>query len=233
MKTRNVSPAVIRFDLTMAVTVVKHRRAVNISISSDCELDIYHSYSVHCEPEGFFIQPESKTFDSRFGPNYYPAFLVSLTTSTERVVLKVKDQGGNVVWYCRVSLEDPRKELSQRNVQESRVSAESRDPAESSVSAESRVPAESSVPADQRLFSVRTEFIQRVTPTLLIDLLDKLFESGVITESEMTSARTKPQNGGAREVVDAVRNKGAEASRVLINALRELDPYLYRKLNLS
>ncbi|KAI4800993.1 hypothetical protein KUCAC02_006256 [Chaenocephalus aceratus] len=38
--------------------VVKHRCAVNIPISSDCELNIDHSYSVHCEPEGFFIQPE-------------------------------------------------------------------------------------------------------------------------------------------------------------------------------
>ncbi|XP_033973044.1 uncharacterized protein LOC117471892 [Trematomus bernacchii] len=204
-------------------TVVKHRRAVNIPISSDCELDIDHSYSVHCEPEGFFIQPESKTFDSRFGPNYYLAFLVSLTTSTERVVLKVKDQGGNVVWYCRVSLEDPRNELSQRNVPaESRVSAVIIDPAESSVPAESRVPAVIIDPAE---IIVQAE--NRVPA------VSRVPASGVINESEMTSARTKPQNDGAREVVDAVRRKGAAASRVLINALRELDPYLYEELNLS
>ncbi|KAF3852790.1 hypothetical protein F7725_006145 [Dissostichus mawsoni] len=49
----------------------------------------------------------------------------------------------------------------------------------------------------------------------------------------MTSARTKPQNDGAREVLDAVRNKGAAACRVLINALRVLDPYLYEELDSS
>ncbi|KAL3067749.1 hypothetical protein OYC64_022050 [Pagothenia borchgrevinki] len=194
--------------------VQKHRRAVNIPISSDCELDIDHSYSVHCEPEGFFIQPESKTFDSRFGPNYHPTFQVTLTTSTERVALKVQDQGGNVVWSYRVSLEVPRKELSQRNVL-----------------------AWSRVREDQWLLSVRTKFKERVSPPLLKDLLDKLLESGVISESEMESARTKSRNDGARdgalEVLDVVRRKGAAASRVLINALRELDPYLYEELNLS
>ncbi|XP_033978155.1 caspase recruitment domain-containing protein 8-like [Trematomus bernacchii] len=129
----------------------QHKPAVNITISTDCELELYKGYSVHCEPEGFYIQPKSKRFVSSFGPDYDPTFQVSLTTSTKRVDLKLKDLGGNEVWSYRVSLE----------------------------------------------------------------------------------ARTKPKNDGAREVVDAVRNKGAAASRVLINALRELDPYLYSYLNLS
>nr|XP_033934684.1 caspase recruitment domain-containing protein 8-like [Pseudochaenichthys georgianus] len=195
---------------------VKQGSAVHVKISSDCELVIDHRYSVHCEPEGFFIQPESKRFDSSFGPDYPPIFEVFLKTGTERVFLKVQDQGGNEVWNRLVPLEGPRRILSQRNVP-----------------GEIRVPAESRVPADQWLFSVRTEFIQRVSQPVLNVLLDKLLESEVIIESEMTSARTKPKNDGAREVVDAVRNKGAAASRVLINALRELDPYLYRNLNLS
>ncbi|KAI4793661.1 hypothetical protein KUCAC02_032575, partial [Chaenocephalus aceratus] len=165
--------------------VKKHRRAVHIPLSSDCELDIDHSYSVHCEPEGFFIQPESKTFDSRFGPNYHPTFQVSLTTSTEKVVLKVKDQGGNVVWSYRVSLE------------------------------------------------VRTEFKERVSSPVLKDLLDKLLESRVIIGSEMESVKAKSRNDGALEVLDVVQKKGAAASSVLINALQELDPYLYRELNSS
>ena len=76
-----------------------------------------------------------------------------------------------------------------------------------------------------------------MSPPVLKDLLDKLLESGVISESEMESARNKSRNDGARdgalEVLDVVRRKGAAASRVLINALRELDPYLYEELNLS
>ncbi|XP_033978467.1 caspase-1-like isoform X2 [Trematomus bernacchii] len=108
------------------------------------------------------------------------------------------------------SSNNPRKELSQRN-----VSAESR------------------VPADQMLRLVRTEFINRVSQAVLEQLLDKLLEREVITYSEMTSARGKPQFDKAREVVDTVHQKGAAACRVLINALREIDPYIYKELNLS
>ncbi|KAF3839078.1 hypothetical protein F7725_017795 [Dissostichus mawsoni] len=174
----------------------KQGTAVHIKTSSDCELVIAHSYSVHCD-EGFHIQPESKTFDSSFGPDYPPIFEVFLMTSTETVILKVQDQDGKEVWTRRVPLEESR------------------------------------VPADQWLFSVRTEFIKRVSLPVLNVLLDKLFESEVISESEMTSARTKTRNEGAREVVDAVLNKGAAACRVLINALRELDHLLYEELNSS
>ncbi|KAI4797884.1 hypothetical protein KUCAC02_024780, partial [Chaenocephalus aceratus] len=52
----------------------------------------------------------SKTFESSFGPDYDPTFQVSLTTSTETVDLKLKDEDGNNVWYCRLSLEG--KDLS-------------------------------------------------------------------------------------------------------------------------
>ncbi|KAF3855577.1 hypothetical protein F7725_016300 [Dissostichus mawsoni] len=84
---------------------VKQGSAVRIKISSRCELDIDHKYSVHCEPEGFLIQPEDEIFDSGFGPDYDPTFEVFLTTSTETVLLKVKDQRGNEVWKRRVPLE--------------------------------------------------------------------------------------------------------------------------------
>ncbi|XP_033979602.1 protein NLRC3-like, partial [Trematomus bernacchii] len=83
----------------------QHKRTENITISSGCELELFTDYSVHCEPEGFFIQPESKRFESSFGPDYDPTFQVSLKTSTETVDLKVKDQDGNVVWSYLVSLE--------------------------------------------------------------------------------------------------------------------------------
>ncbi|XP_034058709.1 NACHT, LRR and PYD domains-containing protein 12-like isoform X1 [Gymnodraco acuticeps] len=190
---------------------VKQGSAVFIKMSSRCELDIDHSYSVHCEPEGFLIQPEHEKFESMFGPDYDPTFEVFLTTRTERVDLKVQDQGGNEVWKRHVSLEGPRREFTQRNV-----------------------PAEDRVPADQRLSgSVRTQFINRVSQAVLNQLLDKLIEREVITYSEMTSARVKPQFEKAGEVVDTVRRKGAAASRVLIDALREIDPYLYRELGLS
>ncbi|KAI9546083.1 hypothetical protein NQZ68_030670 [Dissostichus eleginoides] len=87
------------------------------------------------------------------------------------------------------------------------------------------VPAEIRMPADQWLSSVRTKFIRGVSPPVLNDLPDKLFESEVISESERTSVRTKHQiEEKAREVVDAVRRKGAAACRVLITALSDQDP---------
>ncbi|KAK1882910.1 Caspase-1 [Dissostichus eleginoides] len=102
--------------------------------------------------------------------------------------------------------------MSQRNVPEDRVPAEDRDP------------------AVQWVRSIRTEFIERVSLPFLNTLLDRLFEFRVIYDSEMRSARSKPENERAREVVDTVRNKGAEACRVLIEALSEKDPYFYNDL---
>ncbi|KAF3839015.1 hypothetical protein F7725_017732 [Dissostichus mawsoni] len=213
----------------------KQGTAVPIKTSSDCELVIAHSYSVHCD-EGFHIQPESKTFDSSFGPDYPPIFEVFLMTSTERVILKVQDQGGKEVWTRRVPLEaESRVPAAESRVPAAEQSPSSREQSpssreqspssreqspssrEQSPSSKSRVPAESRVPADQWLRSVRTELIQRVSQTTLNDLLDKLFDSEVISDSEMDSARKKSQNDGAREgareVVDVVRRKGAAASR--------------------
>ncbi|XP_033955557.1 protein NLRC3-like isoform X3 [Pseudochaenichthys georgianus] len=91
-------------------------------------------------------------------------------------------------------------------------------------------PAEDRVPADHWVRSVRTEFIQRVTPPVLNNLLDRLFDLGVINDSEMTSARAKLENERARDVVDMVRKKGAAACRVLIDALEKEDLYLYSDL---
>ncbi|KAI4814039.1 hypothetical protein KUCAC02_003252 [Chaenocephalus aceratus] len=91
-------------------------------------------------------------------------------------------------------------------------------------------PAEDRVPADHWVRSVRTEFIQRVTLPVLNNLLDRLFDLGVINDSEMTSARAKPENERARDVVDMVRKKGAAACRDLIDALEKEDLYLYSDL---
>ncbi|XP_059195266.1 NACHT, LRR and PYD domains-containing protein 12-like [Centropristis striata] len=203
--------------------VAIQQEGVEIRISSKCHLIFGQSYSVHCEPEGFHIQPECAPFESSCGPNFPPTFEVFLTTNTKRVTVKVQDQEGNVVWKRRVPLTGQRAEVRQRNI-----------PAEDRVPSEDRVPAEDSVPADQKLGgAVRTEFVKRVSDANLNLLLDKLYERDVISYGEMQSATSKSQLDKARDVIDAVRRKGAEASSVLIAALREVDPRLSRVLKLS
>ncbi|XP_059195167.1 NACHT, LRR and PYD domains-containing protein 12-like [Centropristis striata] len=189
-----------------------------IRISSSCQLSFGQSYSVHCEPEGFHIQPECEQFQSNCGLYFPPTFEVFLTTNTKRVTVMVKDQEGNVVWKRRVSLTGPRWEVRQTNV-----------PAEDSV------PAEDRAPADEKLFSVRIEFIIRVTEPVLNQLLDTLLDRHVITDGEMESISqiNRTNADKARKMIDTVRRKGAEASSVLIAALLEVDPHLSRALKLS
>ncbi|XP_035863060.1 NACHT, LRR and PYD domains-containing protein 1-like [Sander lucioperca] len=192
----------------------KQRGAKHIRISSKCHLSIDQSYSVHCQPEGFIIQPEHETFSSDYGPNYHPTFEVFLETIPEKVTLMVQDRERTEVWRRNVSLKGPTGPNPRRN-----------DPAEDSV------PAEDSDPPEDRLLLVRTQFVERVSDPVLNQLLDKLLERGVITDGEMQSVRTGRADK-ARDVMDTVRRKGSAASSVLISALCEVDPVLSRELRL-
>uniref|UniRef100_A0A665T257 CARD domain-containing protein n=1 Tax=Echeneis naucrates TaxID=173247 RepID=A0A665T257_ECHNA len=84
----------------------------------------------------------------------------------------------------------------------------------------------------KKLCAVRAEFIQRVSDTVLNQLLDKLLQRGVIGDAEMESARTKSRAEKAKDVIDSVRRKGREASSFLIDALCHLDEWLSRELSL-
>ncbi|XP_035532552.1 uncharacterized protein LOC118339088 [Morone saxatilis] len=198
--------------------VTEQEDAKYIKISSDCHLNVGHSYSVHCEPEDFAIQPESIKFQSKYGRNFHPTFEVFLTTNTERVTLMVQDQEGRQVWKRTVHLTgyfpDSRRGSLPEEVEEN-------------------VQVEDSVPAQERLFSVRTEFINRVSDPALNQLLDKLLQRGVINDEEMQSARIKVQAEKARDIIDMVRKKGTRASSVLIDALREVDLCISTELSLS
>ncbi|TDH15580.1 hypothetical protein EPR50_G00010230 [Perca flavescens] len=101
-----------------------------------------------------------------------------------------------------------------------------------SVPAEHCVPAEDGVPADKKLFSVRTQFVERVSNAVLDQLLDKVLEHEIINDGEMQSMNIKAKADKARDLIDTVRKKGTKASSVLITALREADPCLSRELKL-
>ncbi|XP_035532748.1 uncharacterized protein LOC118339181 isoform X2 [Morone saxatilis] len=185
----------------------------NIKPSSKCKLIKDQIYSLDC-PEASKIQPEKEEFDLEFGPNYDPMFEIWLPANKRRVILTVQDQTQIVLWKREVDLTDSLEEIPQRNNQ-----------------ADDRVPAEDRVQAEERLFSVRAQFISRVSEPVLNQLLDKLLECRIINDAEMHSIKTKARDEKARDVIDTVLRKNA--SSALIAAHREVDPCLSRELNLN
>ncbi|XP_036955559.1 uncharacterized protein LOC119020395 isoform X2 [Acanthopagrus latus] len=189
---------------------VQQRYSENIQVPSRCKLFEDQSYTLHCS-QAIKIQPKSADFNMEFGPNYFPTFEVRLPTTTEEVTLLVKDHGQSMVWEHDIDLTDSRRRTAQMIV-----------------------PAEGYVPAEQKLSSIRTQFVERVSGSVLNQILDKLLDLDIINDEEMQSVKTQPTTQDkARKLIDMVRKKGAEASSVLIAALRKVDPSLSRQLKLS
>uniref|UniRef100_A0A667XTR7 CARD domain-containing protein n=1 Tax=Myripristis murdjan TaxID=586833 RepID=A0A667XTR7_9TELE len=78
----------------------------------------------------------------------------------------------------------------------------------------------------------RTAFIKRVSEPVLDALLDELLTLEIINKGEMDVVRIKPKTEKARELIDMVMNKGADASSHMITVFCELDRYLSRELKL-
>ncbi|XP_039632757.1 uncharacterized protein LOC120543671 isoform X2 [Perca fluviatilis] len=157
-------------------------------------------------------------------------FEVFIRNADSDVPLRLESEQ-TTIWTCTIYKENylstnptpgPSGAIQQRNV-----------PADDSVPTEDRDPSEDSVPAEKKLFSVRTEFIGRVSDDVLNQLLDKLLEHRIINDGEMQSIRTTARADKAREVIDTVRRKGTEPSSLLIAVLRELDLCLSKVLKLS
>lgn len=68
---------------------------------------------------------------------------------------------------------------------------------------------------------------------VLNQLLDHLLQQDIINQEEMETIRTKTRSDGARDVIDTVRKKGAEASSSFINVICKVDPHLSRTLQLN
>ncbi|XP_050925818.1 NACHT, LRR and PYD domains-containing protein 12 isoform X10 [Lates calcarifer] len=87
-------------------------------------------------------------------------------------------------------------------------------------------------PSEVKLLHVRAQFVERVSEPVLLRLLDKLLEQGVITDAEMESAATLNRGDKARAVIDMVRKKGSRASSAMIAAVFKVDSLLSHELNL-
>uniref|UniRef100_A0A3B4VKP9 CARD domain-containing protein n=1 Tax=Seriola dumerili TaxID=41447 RepID=A0A3B4VKP9_SERDU len=153
--------------------------------------------------QAYKIQPNKEEFDLDFGPNYHPTFEIRLPADTEEATITVRDQTNAVVWEREVDL-----------------------------TGKVFIP-EDSLPAEDKLLLIRRQFIYRVSESVLNEVLDKLFESGVVNDGEMQSLTPQIKTEKARDMIDIVRRKGTQASSILIAALREGDQCLSKELKLS
>lgn len=85
----------------------------------------------------------------------------------------------------------------------------------------------------EKLRRSRSHFIDRVSDPVLNKLLDELLHRGVLSDGEGEAARAKPRADKARDVIDTVRKKGAEASSIMITTLSNNDPFLCKELGLG
>ncbi|XP_034725864.1 NLR family CARD domain-containing protein 3-like isoform X4 [Etheostoma cragini] len=139
-------------DNVLLDEVEKKRGAAHVTAFSKCYLGFGQSYSLHCEPDSFTIQPDSAPFHSKYGPNLHPTFEVFLTTKTEKVTLMVQDQERKVIWKRQVLLKGPRGVIPKRNV-----------PSLDSVQAEDAIPAKDNISADKKLHTSQIQFLDSVS----------------------------------------------------------------------
>ncbi|XP_035846692.1 uncharacterized protein LOC116054973 [Sander lucioperca] len=216
----------------------------------DRPMQLGDHYSLTTDKTNAMIQPPMR--ELRDDSNNL--FEVFIRNADSDVPLRLESEK-NTIWTCTIYKENylstdptpgPSGAIQQRNVPtedsiptedsvpaEESYSTEDSVPAEERIPAEDRDPSEDSVPAEKTLFSVRTEFVERVSDDVLNQLLDKLLEHRIINDGEMQSIRTKAKADKAREVIDTVRRKGTKPSALLIADLRKLDPCLSKVLKLS
>ncbi|XP_051793910.1 NLR family CARD domain-containing protein 3-like isoform X5 [Acanthochromis polyacanthus] len=174
-----------------------------IETSADCLFSFGRSYSVRCEREGLEIQPARVKFHSHFGPNFHPTFEVFLMTNPDLLTLMVQDQEKTEVWKRNVHLTDPERDAEQR------------------------------VQPQEWLLSARSQLIQGLSDVTVNQLLDRLFDQRVISGEEKDVIRAQTGANKARQLIDRVHRKGPDAVSVLKTALSEVDPFLFRNLNLT
>uniref|UniRef100_A0A672J805 CARD domain-containing protein n=1 Tax=Salarias fasciatus TaxID=181472 RepID=A0A672J805_SALFA len=86
---------------------------------------------------------------------------------------------------------------------------------------------------EKKLFSIRKGFIDRVSSSVVKDLLDILLQRGVINYNEKGQIQAKQQDRDiSEELIDMMLKKGHSACKILIDVFCQLDPYLSADLKL-
>ncbi|KAL3995793.1 protein phosphatase 1 regulatory subunit 1A [Sarotherodon galilaeus] len=189
---------------------VQHTASEYIEAPSFCYFHKGQKYSLSSAPHHFKIQPARAEFFENYGPNYHPTFEIILTTNAEEVMLMVQDPEETRVWEHDLHL-----------------------PASSSADSPGGSPLQMGNSASaEKLRLARTNFIDKVSDPVLNKLLDELQHVTVLTDAEGEAARAKPRGEKARDLIDMVRKKGAEASSKMITVFYANDPYLCKELGL-
>lgn len=201
-KKQNLHVFLLPSNIPVEEVSAKQRDSDYINAPSDCILLKNQNYTVHC-PHAYKVQPLVKDFYPDFGPNYHPTFEIRLPTDTEETTVTVQDQRLKPVWDCEVDLAGQRSNSP-----------------------------ETDSPVESKLSGKRSQFVKRVTECTLRKLLDELLQRRVINDEEMEVYKTKTKTEGARDLIDAVRARGEEASSIMIGILYQVDPFLSKKLKL-
>ncbi|KAK6322460.1 hypothetical protein J4Q44_G00072520 [Coregonus suidteri] len=87
--------------------------------------------------------------------------------------------------------------------------------------------------AAQQLNGVRTRFIEKVSKTVLDQLMDDLLEDKVLNDGEIEGIKEefKMRADKARQLIDSVRRKGNTASEKFLIRLQERDNNVYSELD--
>ncbi|XP_047462257.1 protein NLRC3-like, partial [Mugil cephalus] len=94
---------------------------------------------------------------------------------------------------------------------------------------------EAVISAEELVAKMRPEFVERLSPEVLTQLLETLVADGVLTELEKESISEKNlvRADKVRHFIDTVKRKGEEACKKLIRHLQSKDPALSHQLRLS
>ncbi|XP_054901712.1 caspase a-like [Poeciliopsis prolifica] len=86
--------------------------------------------------------------------------------------------------------------------------------------------------AEKELFKVRSKFVEKVSKSMLKQLLDDLLEARLLNDGEVESVLEDNSTKAdmARCLIDMVRKKGTRASKMLIDHIQTRDEMLYAEL---
>uniref|UniRef100_A0A3Q3GX71 CARD domain-containing protein n=1 Tax=Kryptolebias marmoratus TaxID=37003 RepID=A0A3Q3GX71_KRYMA len=89
--------------------------------------------------------------------------------------------------------------------------------------------------ADKEIAQVRGRFVEKVSRSLVKQLLDDMLEDGVLNDQEKDSVLEDNTSKAdmARDLIDTVKRKGDKASRKMIDRIQKRDPMLYLELGLN
>ncbi|XP_071361449.1 caspase recruitment domain-containing protein 8-like isoform X1 [Trachinotus anak] len=210
----------------------QQEEAEYIVTPSTCDLIRGQTYSLECS-EAYRVQPASAPFNFKYGPNYHPTFEILIKASEEGATVIVRDQEKRSIWEYYIELTGLKPASSSTSPS---IEPPTGEPALPPVE-EDLDPSGENLPRrgeeEEKLFSVRTEFIDRVSTSVLKDLQDVLLQKRVINNRELESIPAIPRADKARELIDMVLRKGNGACGLLIDTFCEVDPFLSAQLDLK